>query len=343
MAHAADPSSDSYRSDELTAAVGAVRAASELCRGAQGRLLAGHTLTKGDASPVTIADFAAQAVVCAELTDSLGAIEMIGEEDSNDLRTADAGDLLDAVVGLVGTQRGDTVSAGTVLDWISVGSSTGAAASTTDRYWTLDPIDGTKGFLRGDQYAIALGLIEGGEVILGVLGCPNLPNPDGSTGAIFAAVDGVCRAWYGNATDPADAIAVSVAAPASLAEARFCESVESGHSNQDQSAQIAARLGITAEPYRIDSQCKYAAVARGDASIYLRLPTRADYREKIWDHAGGLLIVEQAGGTVTDIHGKPAEFTHGSTLAVNQGMVATNGKLHATVIEAVDKTSPDLS
>ena len=198
MARAADGPPGQAMADELTAAVTAVRAASELCRGAQGRLLAGHTLTKGDASPVTIADFAAQAVVCAELTDSLGAIEMIGEEDSDDLRAADAADLLDAVVGLVASQRGDAVSAGTVLDWISVGS----ASATADRYWTLDPIDGTKGFLRGDQYAIALGLIEGGEVILGVLGCPNLPNPDGSTGAIFAAADGVCRAWYGSAVMP---------------------------------------------------------------------------------------------------------------------------------------------
>jgi len=39
----------------------------------------------------------------------------------------------------------------------------------------LDPIDGTKGFLRGEQYAVALGLIDDGEVVLGVLGCPELP------------------------------------------------------------------------------------------------------------------------------------------------------------------------
>ena len=314
--------------DELTAAIAAVRAASDVCRGAQGRLLAGHTLTKGDASPVTIADFAAQAVVCAELTDRLGDIAMIGEEDSNDLRTPGSTDLLDAVTGLVRTQRGDGVSVGNVLDWISVGASAGASG----RYWTLDPIDGTKGFLRGEQYAVALGLIENGEVVLGVLGCPNLPNPDGSTGAVFAATAGRSEAWYGDAIDPQP---VTVAAPASLAEARFCESVESGHSNQDHSAQIAARLGITAEPYRIDSQCKYAAVARGDASIYLRLPTRADYREKIWDHAAGKFVVEQAGGVVTDVTGAPLDFSHGAKLEVNSGVVATDGRFHDQVIAAV--------
>jgi len=313
---------------ELAAALAAVRAASEVCRGAQGRLLAGHTLTKGDQSPVTIADFAAQAVVCAELTDRLGAIDMIGEEDPNDLRAPEASDLLGAVTTLVQTQRGDSVAAGSVLDWISVGAFAGASG----RYWTLDPIDGTKGFLRGDQYAIALGLIDDGEVILGVLGCPNIPNPDGSIGAIFAATDGVAQAWYGDAVEP---LAVTVAAPANLAEARVCESVESGHSNQDHSAQIVARLGITAEPFRIDSQCKYAAVARGDASIYLRLPTRADYREKIWDHAAGKFVVEQAGGVVTDVTGAPLDFSRGSTLAANSGVVATDGRFHDQVIEAV--------
>ena len=169
-------------------------------------------------------------------------------------------------------------------------------------------------------------------MILGVLGCPNLPNPDGSTGAVFSATDGMCEAWYGAATRP---VPVCVAVPSTLAEARFCESVESGHSNQNQSAQIAARLGITAEPYRIDSQCKYAAVARGDASIYLRLPTRADYVEKIWDHAAGKIVVEQAGGVVTDVAGAALDFSRGARSQSNRGVVATDGRFHERVVEAV--------
>ena len=69
-----------------SAAIEAVRAASELCTAAQGRLAAGDTLTKGDDSPVTVADFAAQAVVCATLTERLGALDLVGEEDASDLR-----------------------------------------------------------------------------------------------------------------------------------------------------------------------------------------------------------------------------------------------------------------
>jgi 3'(2'), 5'-bisphosphate nucleotidase len=77
------------------------------------------------------------------------------------------------------------------LDIIDRGNSTGGASG---RHWALDPIDGTKGFLRGGQYAVCLGLLKDGEVVLGVMGCPNLPvdpkNPDGEKGALFVAVKG---------------------------------------------------------------------------------------------------------------------------------------------------------
>jgi 3'(2'), 5'-bisphosphate nucleotidase len=117
--------------------------------------------------------------------------------------------------------------------------------------------------------------------------------------------------------------------------ARFCESVESGHSAHGDAEALAGRLGLSAPPLRMDSQAKYAVVARGEADIYLRLPTRADYREKIWDHAAGVLVVEEAGGVVTDITGKTLDFTHGSELAANRGVIVTNGRLHARVLEAL--------
>src|SRR5262249_50374556 len=119
------------------------------------------------------------------------------------------------------------------------------------------------------------------------------------------------------------------------AQARFCESVEPGHSAQGDTAAVAARLGIVAPPLRMDSQAKYASVARGEAEIYLRLPTQADYREKIWDHAAGALIVAEAGGIVTDIMGRPLEFNHGRELVVNQGVIVTNGRLHERVLGAL--------
>lgn len=60
--------------------------------------------------------------------------------------------------------------------------------------WTIDPIDGTKGFLRGEQYAVCVSLIVDAQVQVGVIGCPNLlvnpAHPEQGTGVIFKAVRG---------------------------------------------------------------------------------------------------------------------------------------------------------
>ena len=319
------------RTVDLSAAISAVRAAARVCRDVQQRLVSADTLEKKDKSPVTVADFASQAIVCAGLEKALPADLVVGEEDAAELREDAQAELRAAVVRHVGSEVEGDPDESQVLAWID----RGGASADSSRYWTLDPIDGTKGFLRGEQYAVALGLIEDGEVVLGVLGCPNLENGS-ERGALFAAVRGVETRVYG-LWDGSDSTgrAVRVADVERAAEARFCESVESAHSDQSEAAKIAAALGIASEPYRIDSQCKYAAVSRGDASIYLRLPTRADYEEKIWDHAAGKLVVECAGGVVSDANGDPLDFTQGRTLAKNSGVIATSGAIHEEVIQAV--------
>ena len=317
---------------ELHTALGAVRGAARVCRAVQERLVTRDTLEKRDKSPVTVADFASQAVVCRQLEQAFARDAVVGEEGSTELRTAENAALLASVVSAVADEIGGSADAKRVLAWID----RGGADAKAERYWTLDPIDGTKGFLRREQYAVALGLIEGGEVVAGVLGCPNLGDGAGGTGVLFAALRGqgtrVFPLW---ASGESAGSALRVPQLASLAGARFCESVEAEHSDQSESAKIAARLGIQAPPLRMDSQCKYGAVARGDASIYLRMPTRADYREKIWDHAAGKLVVEEAGGVVTDVAGEPLDFRHGRTLARNSGVVATMGGIHARVIAAI--------
>jgi len=314
---------------ELKAGIEAVRAAATVCRAVQANLITADTLEKKDKSPVTVADFAAQAIVCAHLLKVLPNDLMVGEEDSAELRTGEEAGLRAAVVQHVADELGGADET-QVLAWIDHGSHDGSAA----RYWTLDPIDGTKGFLRGEQYAIALGLIENGEVVAGVLGCPNLKVGD-HQGALFTATKDGGAMMYRLFDEADQGQAILVAQIASASEARFCESVESGHSNQGEAAQIAAILGITGEPYRIDSQCKYAAVARNDASIYLRLPTSDTYREKIWDHAAGKLIVEAAGGKVTDVNGNALDFSLGRHLDNNKGVVATCGAIHDEVIAAI--------
>jgi len=320
-------------SRELEHAVRAVRSAASVCQAVQKDLVTAATIEKKDKSPVTVADFASQALVCASLAGASSIAAVVGEEKADALRDADAADTRAKVVAHVRGVRGGDVSEQQALDWIDLGGVDPDAS--TPAYWALDPIDGTKGFLRGEQYAIALGLIENGQVILGALGCPNLPGPDGKPGLLLTATRGGGAHAWPLADMNAKPTPIHVSRVTDPAAARFCESVESGHSDQDQSAQIAARLGITAEPARIDSQCKYAVVAQGEASIYLRLPTRKDYREKIWDHAAGMIVVEEAGGRVTDVKGRPLDFSHGRQLERNRGVVATNGPIHDAVIAVV--------
>lgn len=315
---------------ETRAALEAVRTASQVARAVQRRLLKSETLSKQDKSPVTVADFAVQAIVCRELAQHFPGDPLVGEESAELLRKPEQGALCDAVVREVSAAVQGQPGTETVLDWIDLGAPSGAFS----RYWTLDPIDGTKGFMRGDQYAVALALIEDGRVKAGVLGCPNLPYEAGSVGALFTARRGA-GAFVSSLAAPERERPARVDACSDPSAARFCESVDPGHSHQERAAAVAAALGITREPFRIDSQCKYACVAQGDASIYLRLPTRSDYREKIWDHAAGMIVVEEAGGRVSDTEGAPLDFRHGEQLQNNRGVVATSGPLHDRVLEVL--------
>jgi 3'(2'), 5'-bisphosphate nucleotidase len=319
---------------ELAIALDAVRQAAVACTRVQDTLISAETLEKKDKSPVTIGDFAAQALVGDALLGASKVRAMIGEESADELRAND--DLRRRVVELVAHVRPE-MSESRVLEGIELGAADPAATGGT--HWTLDPIDGTKGFLRREQYAIALALIVDGAVVLAVLGCPRLDGPDGSRGGLFHATRG--QGAFSLPLAGGDvATRIHVDAVTSPAEARFCESVEAGHSDQRWSVSVAGSLGITADAVRMDSQAKYAALARGDASIYLRLPTRRGYEERIWDHAAGALVVEEAGGRVTDIDGKPLDFSLGKTLAANRGVIASNGAFHDEIVEAVRSSEP---
>jgi 3'(2'), 5'-bisphosphate nucleotidase len=88
---------------------------------------------------------------------------------------------------------------------------------------------------------------------------------------------------------------------------------------------------------RLDSQCKYSVVARGQADAYLRMPSRKAYVEKIWDHAAGSLIAEEAGAVVTDITGTPLDFGQGRCLEANRGVVCAAGRAHPMIIRAIEE------
>jgi HAL2 family 3'(2'),5'-bisphosphate nucleotidase len=315
--------------------VGAVRSASRLCRAVQADLVEAGEIRKDDRSPVTVADFGSQALVSERLREARPEIPLVGEEDAAALRLEEYASVRERVVTRVAEER-----PGWAEDAVLAAIDRGAApCPETGPCFVLDPIDGTKGFLRGDQYAVALGYLEDGELVAAALGCPNLPDPDGR-GCVLAAARGAGAGRL--SLDDADLTPRPIRATGLTdpAAARVCESVEKAHSNKGWSGDVVNALGITVPKVPVDSQCKYALVARGDAEIYLRLPTRPDYVEKIWDHAAGALVVLEAGGRVTDVDGKPLDFGHGRRLETNRGVVATNGPIHDAVLAAIRETEP---
>ena len=274
-------------------------------------------------------------MVSAGLISSFPDIPLVSEEDSQQLKQEENVRLKRVVFDYV--QRiVPHLQESQILDAIDRGAGSGG---TKGRFWTLDPIDGTKGFLRGDQYAVALALIEDGNVVLGVLGCPNLPltlgKPQGPRGSLFVAVRGQGAVMRG--LDAPGERRIRVSHLGDPSEAVFCESFESSHSSHDDSFKVAEALGTKNPPLRMDSQSKYGILARGDAAIYLRLPTRKPYEETIWDHAAGSIIVQEAEGKVTDIQGRSLDFFTGRRLSNNQGVIASNGRFHDRILDAVQR------
>ena len=315
---------------ELDTALKAVVEAAKLCETVASSIST-KAIAKRDRSPVTLADFGSQALICSTLHQAFPNICIVAEEDASELAKQENHQLLTQLVDYVNELRPGT-SAKDILRWIEWG----AAEQDPACFWTLDPLDGTKGFIRADQYAISLCLVVAGELTVAALCCPRMVDAS-SKGMVFGAAKGL-----GAFQLPMDLAGerqpIRVSDVAQNSAIRFAESVEPSHSSHDFSARIARHLGILAEPVRVDSQVKYATVARGDTDAYLLFPVDAELKFKkpnIWDHAGGALVVAEAGGKVTDVQGEPLDFTQGHTLANNLGVVATNGRVHDAVLDAI--------
>ncbi|XP_078156702.1 3'(2'),5'-bisphosphate nucleotidase 1-like [Carex rostrata] len=336
--------------EELAAAKKAASLAARLCQLVQAEILQSDVQSKADKSPVTVADYGSQAIVSLVLDMELSSapFSLVAEEDSEDLRKDSSKEILTRITDLVNSTLSSdplfcniTMSEEGVLSAIDKGKSEGGSSG---RHWVLDPIDGTKGFVRGDQYAIALALLDQGKVVLGVLGCPNLPlasiqNTNQNVeqiGCLFSAIVGK-GALVQSLDEGSSPTKIQVTTIDNPVDASFFESYEAAHSMHDLTSNIAKKLGVKAPPVRIDSQAKYGALARGDGAIYLRFPHKG-YREKIWDHAAGYIVVTEAGGVVTDAAGNDLDFSKGRYLDLDTGIIATNTNLMPSLLVAVQES-----
>ena len=187
-----------------------------------------------------------------------------------------------------------------------VGEEFAETAGTSGRRWIIDPIDGTKSFVRGvPLWGSLVAVLEGERVIAGAASFP-------ATRETIAAASG-CGCWHNGAR-------ASVSAVASLEAATVLTSDD----------RTFAR-GVSFD--RWNALAGRAAVVRtwGDAFGYLLVATgRADVMVdaivNAWDIACFVPIVEEAGGVFTDVAGRTTAFG-GSAIATNAALAAESRKI----------------
>ncbi|KAK1250320.1 hypothetical protein MKX08_010323 [Trichoderma sp. CBMAI-0020] len=332
-------------------------------------------IAKDDASPVTLADFGAQALLMAALRGFFPHDGFVGEEDAAVLRAnprlrttvfklaaAVARDFRDvewrsaAAHGVQATlpalDSEDEMLA--LLDAAGAG-----ATAATGRFWVMDPLDGTAAFLRGQQYAVALALIEDGREVLGVVCYPNLSLEYGGVvsemaadrlghGVMLSAIRGEGAEFRRLALEyslGAGEMLGRFTVPAKYEDLRLVDSSTSTSNRLDLVAQVARQLGATPFP-GIDmyaSHARYAALMIGEGEgshVMIRIPVGGrggPSKSYVWDHAGSQLVYTERGGKITDLDGKEIDFGAGKTLAANWGIVAAPEVVHERILRLVQE------
>jgi 3'(2'), 5'-bisphosphate nucleotidase len=219
--------------------------------------------SKSDSSPVTEADRAAELVILAALARCAPGVPVIAEEE---------------------------VAAGRI-------------PAHDDTYFLVDPLDGTKEFIRGgDDYTVNIGLIENGSPRLGVVFAP-------ATGRLHGGCVGK-GAWVdeGDGRTPITTRerGQKVAAVASKS-----------HLNQATVDYLEAAVG-RCDFVSVGSSLKFCIVAEGKADIYPRAAPTSE-----WDTAAGHAVLLAAGGLVDGPDGSPLRY--GKRAFLNRAFVATAG------------------
>ena len=218
---------------------------------------------KSDLSPVTVCDRAAEAIILAGLAKVAPGIPVIAEEE--------------AAAGRI-PQHGDT-------------------------FFLVDPLDGTKEFVRGgDDYTVNIGLIEAGEPVLGVVYQP-------ATDKLWAGIAGQGAFLE----DRSGRLPIRTR---ELGDERAAVASKS-HFNQATADYLDQAIGACAH-VSVGSSLKFCIVAEGAADIYPRLSPTCE-----WDTAAGHAVLIAAGGRVDGLDGGPLQY--GKTAFLNRGFCATAG------------------
>ena len=192
---------------------------------------------------------------------------------------------------------------------------TDAPAGPGSRTWVIDPIDGTKNFIRGvPVWGTLIALMEGDQVMVGMVSAPAL-------GRRWWAARGL-GAFAGR--QRATATAIRVSGVSRLSDASFCYS---DLREWEEAGRLDGMLDIVRRCWRSRAYGDfygYMLVAEGAVDVMV------EPELSLWDVAALVPIVTEAGGTFTDLAGQPG--------AGGGSAVASNGKLHADILDRLGHT-----
>ncbi|KAK9436361.1 myo-inositol-1(or 4)-monophosphatase [Metarhizium brunneum] len=337
---------------ELSVAQSAVLKAAKLTKGV---LSSVTEVSKADSSPVTVADFAAQALLIGILHAEFPDDKFVGEEDAGVLRRDE--DLRDKVYALYSAARGDgPVSSSSSVDEMLAlidmgGRGTGGPRG---RFWAMDPVDGTATFLTGGQYAVSLALLEDGREVLAAVVYPNLrlergrireDSVDGvglgvmlsgarGEGARVTRLAGLDGPWE---TERLPRLAASEGANLHVVD---CDRNRASHRGVMRA--VCKELGAVFPGTDVwSSHVRYAALIIGGGDFLVRIPSGREAWSCVWDHAGAQLIYREVGGRITDLDGREVDFSRGRYLSGNRGLVMAREGIHDEVLRVARRAVGD--
>lgn len=320
-------------------------------------------ISKSDLTPVTVADFAAQALLISAIEAEFPGHGVLGEEDATEVRQ-DA-KLREKVFGLVSSVKVSPVQNGQnghsavelalpaseeeMMDMIDRGGN--GKGGREGFYWIMDPVDGTKAFLEGKQYAVSLALMKDGKEVVGVMGCPNLKLHNGRVtettvdtdglGVIITAVKGqgatIRSVSATGALGPRETLK-QLPPPKSIHDLHFVGCTASKALRQDILETLAHKLGTPDPGTNIwSSHMRYASLILGGGDLQVRVPRKnvEPVAVRVWDHAGSQLIFTELGGKVTDLDGREMDFGAGRSFFNNRGMVVAKREIHGEILGMV--------
>ena len=193
--------------------------------------------------------------------------------------------------------------------WLSEETVDSPARLSCRRVWVVDPMDGTKEFIQKvPELAVSIALVEDGKPVVGVAYNPIQEQ-------LFWAVRGQ-GAW---STDRR----LQVSQAAQLQDATILASRSETQRGEWKNFSSHFRIRQTGS-----AAYKMALIATGDADATFTLVPKNE-----WDICAGVLLIEEAGGTVSHLDGRPLHFNQAKTLL--QGLIASNGRLHPHLLQLV--------